>query len=383
MLKKFELRNYKNFKDTIVVDFSKVGGYQFGTDCIHDSTIGKMLIYGRNATGKTNLGVAIMNIALTLFTKGRAAEGVFLNADSEEDVACFAYTFQFGTDEVLYRYERLSEFTLEKEELYVNGKEIFKCDFSNGEFEFKGMEYVEAETAVIGRYLQATSMDVDMESVSGQQMPFLRWVVNNVALKTDSILLKLEEYVKHMAFMTVGKINTYTSKKTYEQFFKVFEDKKELKKFEDFLNYMGVECKLVSRKLPDGQCELYFKHNRLVPFFENASRGTIALMNTYRNFVIRFRSASFIYMDEFDAFYHYEIAENIVKYFKAEYPNCQVIFTSHNTNLMTNRLMRPDCLFILSTKGQLTALCDATERELREGHNLEKMYISGEFEAYE
>lgn len=31
-------------------------------------------------------------------------------------------------------------------------------------------------------------------------------------------------------------------------------------------------------------------------------------------------------------------------------------------------------------KGTLTALCNATERELREGHNLEKMYISGEFE---
>ena len=43
--------------------------------------------------------------------------------------------------------------------------------------------------------------------------------------------------------------------------------------------------------------------------------------------------------------------------------------TSHNTNLMTNRLMRPDCLFILSRTGTLTSLCNATERELREGHN--------------
>lgn len=383
MLKKFELRNYKNFKDTIVVDFSKVGGYQFGTDCIHNGTIGKMLIYGRNATGKTNLGVALMNIALTLFTKGRAAEGVFLNADSDEDVAYFAYTFQFGTDEVLYRYHRLSEFTLEKEELYVNGKKIFKCDFLNWDYSFEGMDYVEAETAVIERYLQTTSMDDDVENMNGQQMPFLRWVINNVALKSDSILLKLAEYVKYMRFMTVGNINTYTSKNAYEQFFSVFEDKKQLKKFEDFLNHMGIECKLVSKKLPDGQWELYFKYSRLVPFFENASRGTISLMNFYRNYVIRTKNATFIYLDEFDAFCHYEMSENIIQYFKEEHPNCQVIFTSHNTNLMTNRLMRPDCLFILSTKGQLTALCDATERELREGHNLEKMYISGEFEDYE
>lgn len=70
-------------------------------------------------------------------------------------------------------------------------------------------------------------------------------------------------------------------------------------------------------------------------------------------------------------------------FFKQKYPKCQMIMTSHNTNLMTNRIMRPDCLFILSRKGTLTALCNATERELREGHNLEKMYISGEFEKYE
>ena len=73
----------------------------------------------------------------------------------------------------------------------------------------------------------------------------------------------------------------------------------------------------------------------------------------------------------------------MIQFFKKKYPKCQMIMTSHNTNLMTNRIMRPDCLFILSRYGTLTALCNATERELREGHNLEKMYISGEFEKYE
>ena len=92
---------------------------------------------------------------------------------------------------------------------------------------------------------------------------------------------------------------------------------------------------------------------------------------------------SFIYLDEFDAFYHYEMSEKVINFFKRRYPKCQIVMTSHNTNLMTNRLMRPDCLFILSRAGTLTALSNATKRELREGHNLEKMYISGEFDKYE
>ena len=87
----------------------------------------------------------------------------------------------------------------------------------------------------------------------------------------------------------------------------------------------------------------------------------------------------FIYM----SLMHYEMADHVIRFFKRRYPKCQMIMTSHNTNLMTNRLMRPDCLFILSREGNLTALCNATQRELREGHNLEKMYISGEFEKYE
>ena len=57
----------------------------------------------------------------------------------------------------------------------------------------------------------------------------------------------------------------------------------------------------------------------------------------------------------------------------------QVIITSHNTNLMTNRIMRPDCYYILSGN-KLTSFADATRRELREGHNLEKLYMGGEFD---
>ena len=47
---------------------------------------------------------------------------------------------------------------------------------------------------------------------------------------------------------------------------------------------------------------------------------------------------------------------------------------------MSNKIMRPDTLFILSTSGKLTPLCKATDRELREGHNLGKLYMNGEFD---
>ena len=68
MLKKFSVKNYKNFKDEICIDFCDIAGYQFSTDCISDGMISKMLIYGRNATGKTNLGRALTDIIYILYS---------------------------------------------------------------------------------------------------------------------------------------------------------------------------------------------------------------------------------------------------------------------------------------------------------------------------
>ena len=383
MLKKFTLKNYKNFKDEITIDFENIAGYQFNIDCLYDNIIGKMLIYGRNATGKTNLGRALLDIGSTMFGGTRyTGNGILLNADSRENAAIFQYDFRFENTELSYKYSRFSNLELRDEELTINGKNIFRCDFSLREYNFDNLDYIDAETANIDRYLQSLETGED-DGIIEPKLPFLRWLISNVALKNDSALIRLSNYVRRMTMITVGNDMQYRFERLNQNFYESLENPEQLKDFEDFLNAMGIECKLVLKKLPDGQRELYFAHEQLVPFYENASSGTLALAELYRRLIPKVWDASLIYLDEFDAFYHYEMAENVIRFFKMKYPKCQMIMTSHNTNLMTNRIMRPDCLFILSRKGTLTALYNATNRELREGHNLEKMYISGEFEKYE
>lgn len=383
MLKKFVLSNYKNFKDEVAIDFQKVAGYQFNTDCLSDGLICKMLIYGRNATGKTNLGEALFDISLTILGNRRSTRnGVLLNADSKENVAKFRYEFSFDNSDLTYEYSRFANMNLRDEKLSLNNECIFECDFSSNEFSFDKLNLIDAETAVVERFTE--SLNADGEETMGESgLPFLRWLISNVALKKDSLLLRLNEYVKGMYQIKVSAGLQLRGGIFFQGFYESLENPERLKDFEDFLNAMGIECQLVLRRLPDGQRELYFAHEQLVPFYENASSGTLALADLYRRLIFPAREASLIYLDEFDAFYHYEMAENVILFFKEKYPRCQIIMTSYNTNLMTNRIMRPDCLFILSRRGTLTALCDATGRELREGHNLEKMYIGGEFESYE
>ena len=143
MLKKFSVRNYKNFKEEIDIDFSDTAGYQFSTDCIYEGLISKMLIYGRNATGKTNLGKALTDICSTMFQAPRFMnDGVFLNADSQEEAAVFSYEFIFEGQQLIYQYARYSDLELQWEKLSINDKTIFDCNFALGKFNFDNLKYI-------------------------------------------------------------------------------------------------------------------------------------------------------------------------------------------------------------------------------------------------
>lgn len=390
MLKKFTLKNYKNFKNELVLDLDKVAGYKFNTDCIKNDTISKSIIYGRNATGKTNLGRAIGDIVDTViggirlynFSKEKIA-----NADSDDKIVTFKYEFQFDDKNVIYFYKRNQFDDLEYESLYVDQEQIYEISFEQEAFSVVALDKIEAQTIQIDKYLgliKSKNEKGEIDEEEGEQIPFLRYLLTNGAIVPNSVLYKLEEYVKKMRFYSVVQQGNFMRRsKMVVSFTDYLGEREHLKHFENFLNAMGVECELITYKSIDGHFELFFHHKTPIPFYENASSGTLALTNFYMRYVAINRDPSFIYMDEFDAFYHYEMSERLVKYFKEKYPETQVLMTTHNTNLMSNHLMRPDCVFILSRDGKITALCDATERELREGHNLEKLYIGGEFERYE
>jgi ABC-type transport system involved in cytochrome c biogenesis ATPase subunit len=57
---------------------------------------------------------------------------------------------------------------------------------------------------------------------------------------------------------------------------------------------------------------------------------------------------------------------------------CQIILTTHDTSVMTNELMRPDCLFLMH-KNSIRSAADSTEKKLRFAHDVEKMYRAGAF----
>lgn len=90
-------------------------------------------------------------------------------------------------------------------------------------------------------------------------------------------------------------------------------------------------------------------------------------------------NASLVYIDEFDAFYHFELSKEVQKLLN-KLKRVQIFTTTHNTDLMSNDLLRPDCYFLLSDN-KITALSKLTDKEIRKAHNLQKMYKAGAFNA--
>ena len=56
----------------------------------------------------------------------------------------------------------------------------------------------------------------------------------------------------------------------------------------------------------------------------------------------------------------------------------QSMVTTHTVSLLHTEYTRPDCAFIIG-EGFVKNLCNLTDRELREAHNIEKLYRANEF----
>lgn len=132
----------------------------------------------------------------------------------------------------------------------------------------------------------------------------------------------------------------------------------------------------VFAKPMQGENMLYTVINGIrMPFVLVASTGTMNLELQYY-WLKEMVNASFIFIDEFDAFYHHELSYTLCRrLFKSDN---QLFLTTHDTFLLSNDLLRPDCFFILKNNN-ISAVCNLTDKELRFGHNLEKLYRGGTF----
>lgn len=365
MLKKFSVENFKGFQSKFVLDLSRPGNYAFNPECVKNGIVSKAAIYGINGIGKSNLGLAIFDIVTHLTEKYRPLNKYtnYLNLDGSKPYVYFEYVFQFENNTLVYKYAKQSLNTLIEESLSINDKEMLYYDFR----ENKGFS----------NFLGSETLDLSSNSSNSR----VKYIMGTALLKADNlentVLSQFKEFVENMLLFYSLRENEFIGFRQDVSFLdKLIIDANKVQDFENFINAQGLKIKLVVVNSPEGK-KIYFQHKHgLTYYFNECSTGMVSLILLY-SWLIQIEKCSFVYIDEFDAFYHYELAEMIVKELK-KFKDVQIIVTTHNTDLLNNDLMRPDCYFVL-TEEKIDSLNRLTEKDLRLAHNLQKLFKSGAF----
>ena len=62
MLKEFRVRNFMNFRDELVFSLESEKNYEFNNHLLINGVIKNAVVVGYNASGKSNLGNAILGV---------------------------------------------------------------------------------------------------------------------------------------------------------------------------------------------------------------------------------------------------------------------------------------------------------------------------------
>lgn len=149
-----------------------------------------------------------------------------------------------------------------------------------------------------------------------------------------------------------------------------------VEKLEEFLQEMNLPFKLVAKDKGEGKtiyCQMGDKEVLFSPLMSSGTKSLVFLFLWY----MQRENLSFVFIDEFDAFYHTDLSIAVIQKLLLE-EQIQVVFTSHNTDIVSNELLRPDCYFILEDNS-IKPFSSLTDKALREAHNLQKMYRAGAF----
>lgn len=369
MIKRFEVENYKGFSKRLVWDLT-ARDYSYNRSLVQNGIVNKAIVYGKNGIGKTSLSLALFDITFHLTDKTRLNPSYLMNyrnLTALEKPVSFTYVFQFGNDEIIYEYSKIDQDNLLWEKLTVDGRLLLDYDYFD-----KNKQYINPE-------LQ-NSLNIELVD---NKLSVLKFIYRNTPTNTIPVLTDMIVFCENMLwYRSLSDGNAYAgfTNGTTTLVENLYQSGK-IKEFESFLKNNGLNYKLKFDSV-NGAHELFAlftdgeKENR-TPFISIASTGTMALFLFFTWQIVAFKQISFLFIDEFDAFLHFESSEEIVKALNKSM-TFQSVLTTHNTSLMTNSLTRPDCCYIM-TENRITSLKNATDRELREGHNLEKLYKSGEF----
>ena len=378
MLSKIILNNFKSFKNKTEIDFTKTN-YRFLTDTnVSDNGIIKgCLFVGANASGKSNIILAIKLLLDLLFKEREINSGLFLCLFSKENDFSIDYYFSVEESKIRYFIKHNPSRGLICETLYLDDKIILERIGTNAK------SYINGEKEMI----------YDENDVSKDTL-FLRTLYFNTKFAGNNILKAWFDFLQNSIYIDafeknvisygkedIGLSNYLKSNGTKDinRFFDKY-------KFNQNINYSKEDKnhKITIQIEKDEEKMIFFRRKGIdapIPFNEE-SLGNRTLLNILPAFLTLVNKEGMLLVDEFSSGFHNELEELLIRYFMRESNSSQILFVSHSTNLLSTSIMRPDQIYSVNFNGSEGSWVKRfSDEQPRMAQNMEKMYLSGVFEG--
>lgn len=414
MLLQFSVNNYRSIKDTVTFSMLSSSKNENAFKVKKYNLLNSAVIYGANASGKSNLlramafmGRIVLNKTKVIQSTDTLPHDPFRLNSSTQD-ASSTFEIVFFIDETKYRYGfELDNTTVYSEWLYADekGKEA-KLFYRDSEEE----EYINSQKFKEG-YIFFDSSKSKIRVSSNQ---LFIWKCDQDGGEISKSILKWFSRFNLIDGLDHGGYISYTMKKMEDSTFKneminlvktadigienITMEEEEVPL--DMIEKMGLPIDLKEEILKDGglksvSINTYHKKfdennneigNEIFELDDEESLGTRKFFKMSAPILNTLQEGKILVIDELDASLHPMLTKHLIKLFgdkDINTKNAQLIFATHDTNLLKPQIFKRDQIwFTEKDKYGSTTLYSILEiKGVRANDDFEKQYIQGKYGA--
>lgn len=338
MLRKLEIRNSSGISETVRMDFTK-GNYTFRDQYMNGNIVSPAIFYGTNASGKTSVLKTIRGISIIMNAElSKEKTYAMKNIDMVDEPTLIKLEVEI--DKVIYNYEI---------EIEVNSQII--------------SEKLEVDGNVFNRssFIKTPSKE-----------SFIRQLSVESKIK---YLSNLYDYFKKIVYISVDK-EVYKPNAKKSDFDSLVDNNDKFRELQDFNTIMRLQFE--KKHSFAGPVLLATYKGKKYIYNKMLSAGTRDFYETM-SVVFDLEPGSLLVIDEIEKTLHPDLLREVLNYIVKEF-DIQLVVSSHNTNLM--KYLRPDQIFFTKKDNNDIVRVEKLSEchpNLREIHNLEKLYLGGKF----
>jgi len=354
------------------------------------------VIFGANASGKTNVLLALLNLKRLVtqshqFQKGTPLYYNPFKLDNDYSSAPTKYEILFIKNSIKYFYElSYNKENIIEECLYYYPKGRKSTIFERRDSsDYKFTIDIKKQTS----FADQTLNNILYLSRS-TQLNYEKTVNAFNWFKDDLFIIGPTNQIILQAF-TADMLNDYSSKKIILKALKEadididdIDAKVELISNNDLPKDMPEEIKnlILMGKGEPKNIEIKMKHKDIYFDFIEESEGTQRIFSLIGPWIDALKNGKILIVDELDTKLHHFLNEFLIKLFHDERQNlnnAQLIFTTHNINLLDQSLFRRDQIWFTSKTPEkfCTELYSLLEFKQRKDIDIKKRYLFGRYGA--